>query len=201
MPLPWHDRHSANRLPEGAWHEGALDVPISINVFPRHLKSPTFIEDLRNAVVRHWPEMPGRRLLMEIVETSDLEELAPIESVIVECLAMGIGFSLDDFGTGYSSLVYLRRLSVEELKIDQSFVRGMLEDAEDQAIVEGVIGLGRAFGLRVVAEGVESELQARNLVARGCAVVQGYGFGRPMPAGELETWHLEFQAHRMPSCP
>jgi diguanylate cyclase (GGDEF)-like protein/PAS domain S-box-containing protein len=170
------------------WHEAGLDVPVSINVFPRHLKFPTFIEDLRNAIARDWPEMPANRLMMEIVETSDLEELDPIEAVIKECLGMGIGFSLDDFGTGYSSLVYLRRLSVEELKIDQSFVRDMMADPDDQAIVAGVIGLGKAFNLRVVAEGVESPEQAQHLVAMGCSVVQGYGFGRPMPANAIPEW-------------
>jgi diguanylate cyclase (GGDEF)-like protein/PAS domain S-box-containing protein len=175
-----------------SWHEMGLDVPISVNVFPRHLKFPTFIEDLRGAIARHWPGMPAKRLMMEIVETSDLEELDPIEAVITECLGMGIGFSLDDFGTGYSSLVYLRRLSVEELKIDQSFVRDMMADPNDQAIVAGVIGLGKAFSLRVVAEGVESREQAQHLVAMGCNVVQGYGFGRPMPAQAIQEWLVDF---------
>ena len=174
------------------WHEMGLDVPISVNVFPRHLKFPSFVDDLRQAIATCWPEMPGDRLLMEIVETSELEELEPIEAVINQCLKMGIGFSLDDFGTGYSSLVYLRRLSVEELKIDQSFVRDMLVDPDDQAIVAGVIALGKAFNLRVVAEGVESDEQARHLLAMGCTVVQGYGLGRPMPAAELPKWLREF---------
>jgi diguanylate cyclase (GGDEF)-like protein/PAS domain S-box-containing protein len=182
------------------WHEKGFDLPISVNLFPRHLKYPTFIDDLRSAIAQYWPDMPKDRLLMEIVETSDLEELAPIESVIAECLDMGIGFSLDDFGTGYSSLVYLRRLSVEELKIDQSFVRDMLEDPDDQAIVVGVIGLGKAFGLRVVAEGVESERQAQHLVALGCPVVQGYGLGRPMPAHDLERWLADFSVKGVKIC-
>ena len=178
------------------WHEQGFDLPISINVFPRHLKYPAFMDDLRGAVATHWPQMPPGRLLMEIVETSDLEELDPIEAVIKECLGMGIGFSLDDFGTGYSSLVYLRRLSVEELKIDQSFVRDMMSDPDDQAIVVGVIGLGKAFGLRVVAEGVESDEQAHHLVALGCSIAQGYGFGRPMPAESLPEWLREFSSQR-----
>jgi EAL domain-containing protein (putative c-di-GMP-specific phosphodiesterase class I) len=183
------------------WHEAGLAVPISINVFPRHLKYPTFIEDLRNAIAGHWPDMPPKRLMMEIVETSDLEELDPIETVINECLDMGIGFSLDDFGTGYSSLVYLRRLSVEELKIDQSFVRDMMTDPTDQAIVAGVIGLGKAFDLRVVAEGVESSEQAHHLVAMGCSTVQGYGFGRPMPAPALPEWLARFHEQGIDTCP
>ncbi|MBI4999137.1 MAG: EAL domain-containing protein, partial [Rhodocyclales bacterium] len=183
------------------WHDTGLDVPISINLFPRHLKFPTFIDDLRDAIAREWPAMPADRLMMEIVETSDLEELDPIEAVINECLGMGIGFSLDDFGTGYSSLVYLRRLSVEELKIDQSFVRDMMTDPDDQAIVAGVIGLGKAFGLRVVAEGVESPAQAQHLVAMGCTAVQGYGFGCPMPAREIPEWLSRFLSQGVKICP
>ena len=183
-----------------AWHEAGLDLPISINVFPRHLKYPTFVDDLRGAISAHWPQMPRDRLMMEIVETSALEELDPIEEVIKECLHLGIPFSLDDFGTGYSSLIYLRRLSVEELKIDQSFVRDMLDDPADRAIVIGVIGLGKAFGLRVVAEGVESERHARDLVELGCTVVQGYGIGRPMPAVALPKWLIDFRAQGVALC-
>ena len=177
------------------WDSIGLAVPISVNVFPRHLSYPSFIDDLRDTIARCWPEMPAKRLLLEIVETSELEELDAIEGVIKECLSLGIGFSLDDFGTGYSSLVYLRRLSVEELKIDQSFVRDMLNNPDDHAIVVSVIGLGQAFGLRVVAEGVESNLQARHLVKLGCHVVQGYGLGRPMPARDFHHWHQEFSLH------
>ena len=182
------------------WDAIGLALPISVNVFPRHLNYPSFIDDLRSTIARYWPEMPAKRLLLEIVETSELEELDAIEGVIKECLSLGIGFSLDDFGTGYSSLVYLRRLSVEELKIDRSFVRDMLKNPDDHAIVVSVIGLGRAFGLRVVAEGVESDEQARHLLKLGCHVVQGYGLGRPMPARDFQHWHKEFSLHGVRIC-
>ncbi len=177
------------------WYDKGIDLPISINIFPRHLKYRSFIDDLRRVLAAHWPDMPKHRLLMEIVETTDLEELEPIERVIKECVEMGIGFSLDDFGTGYSSLVYLRRLSIQELKIDQSFVRDMLEDPDDEAIVIGVISMGQAFGLRVVAEGVETAQQAEHLVRLGCPVVQGYGLGHPMPVQALEQWYADFTAN------
>jgi diguanylate cyclase (GGDEF)-like protein/PAS domain S-box-containing protein len=182
------------------WDEMGISLPISVNIFPRHLKYRTFAEDLRNAIEGYWPEMPQDRLLLEIVESSDLEELDPIEEVIQECLKMGVKFSLDDFGTGYSSLVYLRRLSIEELKIDQSFVRNMLQDPEDNEIVIGVIGLGQAFGLRVVAEGVETAEHARHLVSLGCTLVQGYGPGRPMPAAALQEWYKDFIAKEAKHC-
>ncbi|MEW8684307.1 MAG: EAL domain-containing protein [Candidatus Thiodiazotropha sp.] len=182
------------------WDDQGIKLPISINIFPRHLKSRSFADDLRNAIALHWPEMPGSRLLLEIIETSDLEELEPIQGVIDECLMMGIGFSLDDFGTGYSSLVYLRRLSIEELKIDQSFVRDMLEDPDDEAIVIGVISLSKAFGLRVVAEGVESSQQARYLADLGCSTVQGYGLGRPMPVLAFQKWYADLLANEFELC-
>jgi diguanylate cyclase (GGDEF)-like protein/PAS domain S-box-containing protein len=182
------------------WDEMGIELPISVNIFPRHLKYRTFAEDLRNAIETCWPQMPRNRLLLEIVESSDLEELDPIEEVINDCLQMGVGFSLDDFGTGYSSLVYLRRLSIEELKIDQSFVRDMLEDPDDEAIVIGVIGLGQAFGLRVVAEGVETERHAQHLVKLGCKIVQGYGQGRPMQAQTLLEWYKSFIAKGVKQC-
>ncbi len=182
------------------WHDLGITMPISINIFPRHLKSSGFIDDLRYAIENHWPQMPKHRLLMEVVETTDLEELDPIQSVISDCLEMGIGFSLDDFGTGYSSLVYLRRLSIEELKIDQSFVRDMLIDPDDEAIVVGVIHLCKAFGLRVVAEGVETTEQAEHLVALGCPIIQGYGLGRPMHVKAFEEWHANFKVNWKTIC-
>jgi diguanylate cyclase (GGDEF)-like protein/PAS domain S-box-containing protein len=182
------------------WHEQGIRLPISINVFPRHLKHRTFVVDLRSAIVSNWPQMPGNLLILEIVETIDLEELEPIEQVIRQCMKMGIRFSLDDFGTGYSSLVYLRRLSIQELKIDRSFVRDMLDDPEDEAIVVGVISLGQAFGLQVVAEGVETIEQAQHLTDLGCPIIQGYGLGRPMPAHSLEKWYADFNALELKVC-
>jgi EAL domain-containing protein (putative c-di-GMP-specific phosphodiesterase class I) len=99
-----------------------------------------------------------------------------------------VRFALDDFGTGYSPLTYLKRLPVDVLKIDRSFIHNMLGDAEDLAIVEGVIGLSRTFGCSVVAEGVESVEQARRLVKMGCEIGQGYGIASPMPAQAIAGW-------------
>jgi diguanylate cyclase (GGDEF)-like protein/PAS domain S-box-containing protein len=182
------------------WDGMGITMPISVNVFPRHLKYRTFAEDLRRAIGENWPQIPENRLQMEIVESSALEDLDLIEGVIKECLQLGVRFSLDDFGTGYSSLVYLRRLSITELKIDQSFVRDMLEDPGDQAIVISVIGLGQAFGLQVVAEGVETTQHVRYLLDLGCSVVQGFALGRPMPTNEFETWHENFLTNGIGMC-
>jgi EAL domain-containing protein (putative c-di-GMP-specific phosphodiesterase class I) len=101
---------------------------------------------------------------------------------------LGVGFALDDFGTGYSSLSYLSNLPVDVLKIDQSFVRDMLEDKGDMAIVQGIIALARAFDRQTVAEGIETNEQYRVLLDMGCELGQGYGIARPMPADELTNW-------------
>jgi EAL domain-containing protein (putative c-di-GMP-specific phosphodiesterase class I) len=183
-----------------AWNDIGITLPISINVFPKHLKYHSFIDDLKGTIAKHWPQMPENRLIVEIIETAAIEDLDSIEDVINACRDMGIGFSLDDFGTGYSSLVYLRKLSIEELKIDQSFVRDMLDDKDDEAIVISVIGLGKAFGLRVVAEGVESPQQAKHLMRLGCTIAQGYGLGRPMPPQAFRKWFDSYQSRDSNSC-
>jgi len=108
--------------------------------------------------------------------------------VMQACQALGVRFALDDFGTGYSSLAYLKRLPAEQIKIDQSFVRDMLVDEEDLAIVKGVIGLAQAFGREVIAEGVETIAHGTLLLGLGCELAQGYGIARPMPAQELPGW-------------
>jgi len=110
---------------------------------------------------------------------------------------LGVHFALDDFGTGYSSLAYLRRLPVDILKIDQSFVRDMLQDDEDLAIVESVVRLAHVFGRTTIAEGVESMEHAARLLTLGCENAQGYGIARPMPADKLDTW-LEQWIHETP---
>jgi EAL domain-containing protein (putative c-di-GMP-specific phosphodiesterase class I) len=101
--------------------------------------------------------------------------------------------SLDEFGTGYSSLAYFRNLPVDILKIDQSFVRDMLQDKEDRSIVESVVRLATAFNRQVIAEGVETSEHATELLKLGCFLAQGYGIARPMPAASLPDWLGEWQ--------
>ena len=110
-----------------------------------------------------------------------------------ECRALGVRFALDDFGTGYSTLTYLKRLPVQVLKIDRSFVHNMLNDSQDRAIVEGVISLARTFSCVAVAEGVETPAQARTLLDLGCDVGQGAGIAAPMPAVDVARWIKEWK--------
>jgi hypothetical protein len=130
---------------------------------------------------------------MEVLETSAMEDLMKVSRVIDASRKIGVIFALDDFGTGYSSLTYLKRLPVSQIKIDQSFVRGMLNDPDDQAIVEGVLGLASAFRLQVIAEGVETVEHGTLLLQLGCDLAQGYGIARPMPAEQLPNWVATWQ--------
>jgi EAL domain-containing protein (putative c-di-GMP-specific phosphodiesterase class I) len=123
--------------------------------------------------------------MMEIVESSYLEELEPIEQVIKKCLNMGIGFSLDDFGTGYSSFSYLHRFPIDTLKIDRSFVGDICHKTEHAEIVAAIIAMSHILKLRVVAEGIEDEEQLQLLADRARDAIQGYLFSQPIPAEQM----------------
>ncbi len=164
-----------------------LDIEISINISGYHLESPGFVETLRKQVECH-PGLRPRSLQIEVLETVALNDINIVREIIGECRDLGIGFALDDFGTGYSSLSYLSGLPVDVLKIDQSFVRDMLEDKGDRAIVQGIIALAYAFERQTVAEGIETVAQYRMLLEMGCELGQGFGIARPMPADELVAW-------------
>ena len=169
------------------WRSTGLDIPVSVNVGARQLQQTDFVERLRGILAVH-PQLPSSCLELEILETSALKDMAQVSQVIDECARFGVNFALDDFGTGYSSLTYLKRLRVTLLKIDQSFVRDMLDDPDDLAILEGVIGLASAFKRQVIAEGVETVAHGTRLLQLGCEQVQGYGIARPMPGAAMPEW-------------
>jgi EAL domain-containing protein (putative c-di-GMP-specific phosphodiesterase class I) len=170
-----------------AWREAGLDLSVSVNITARHLQEPDFAQRLRELLARHDRPL-GPHLELEVLETAALTDIDFSSAVLARCAQLGVRWSLDDFGTGYSTLTYLKRLPVQALKIDRSFVRNMLTDAQDRAIVENVINLSRTFDCQVVAEGVETAAQARMLLDMGCAVGQGMGIAAPMPAGEVLAW-------------
>ena len=169
------------------WLEAGLDLQVSVNIAARHLTQPDFAKRL-SLLLQTFPKMPASRLELEITESAAIEDIAGVAQLINSCKLLGVHFALDDFGVGYSSLTYLRRLPVETIKIDQSFVRDMLHDNEDLALVSGVISLSREFDRQVVAEGVETPEHGLQLLQMGCFLAQGYGIARPMPAAEVANW-------------
>ena len=174
------------------WQAAGLTIPVSVNVGARQLQQINFVDRLREALQAH-PNVNPERLELELLETSALNDVAWVSLVIKACHSLGVTFALDDFGTGYSSLTYLKRLPVAQLKIDQSFVRDMLDDPDDLAILQGVIGLAGAFKREVIAEGVETVAHGTLLLQLGCELAQGYGVARPMPAQELPGWALAWR--------
>ncbi|MEI7429800.1 MAG: EAL domain-containing protein [Betaproteobacteria bacterium] len=169
------------------WQAIGLNIPVSVNVGARQLQQANFVERLGEILSEHPGIQPGD-LVIEILETSALMDLSHVSQIIEACREIGISFALDDFGTGYSSLTYLKRLPVTQLKIDQSFVRDMLNNPDDLAILEGILGLAKAFRRHVVAEGVETVEHGKMLLQLGCELAQGYGIARPMPALQLPSW-------------
>jgi diguanylate cyclase (GGDEF)-like protein/PAS domain S-box-containing protein len=169
------------------WISQGMDLRVSVNIGARQLQQENFVERLRTILAMH-PSINPNTLELEILETSALEDIAQISQVIEDCAQLGVSFALDDFGTGYSSLTYLKRLRVKTLKIDQSFVRDMLDDPDDLAILQGVIGLAGALRREVIAEGVETPAHGTALLQLGCELAQGYGIARPMPADQLLEW-------------
>jgi EAL domain-containing protein (putative c-di-GMP-specific phosphodiesterase class I) len=169
------------------WHAAGLDLSVSVNIGARQLQQNDFVLRLKAILARH-PQVNPAKLELEVLETSALADMAQVSQVIEDCAEIGVRFALDDFGTGYSSLTYLKRLRVALLKIDQSFVRDMLDDPDDLAILEGVIGLAVAFKREVIAEGVETVEHGTALLQLGCELAQGYGIARPMPPEQLPAW-------------
>jgi diguanylate cyclase (GGDEF)-like protein/PAS domain S-box-containing protein len=169
------------------WQAAGLDIPVSVNVGAHQLQQPDFVHRLTELLATH-PEIRHGCLELEVLETSALDDLARASEIINACREIGVMFALDDFGTGYSSLTYLKALPASMLKIDQSFVRDMLDDPDDLAILEGVLGLATAFRRKVIAEGVETIEHGTLLLQLGCELAQGYGIARPMPAQEIPVW-------------
>jgi diguanylate cyclase (GGDEF)-like protein/PAS domain S-box-containing protein len=185
----WTIQEALRQLAE--WHEAGFNIQISVNISARQLRNQDFPERLQAMLAGYDVEII-ERLELEIVETAALENVIVGSDAIRKCRAMGVRVALDDFGTGFSSLANLKHLAVDSLKIDLSFISGMLTTSGDMAIVKSVIGLATSFRLHVVAEGVEHVDQVLMLLELGCDVMQGYGLARPMPVKQMHTWLSEF---------
>ena len=175
-----------------SWRREGLDVSVSVNVSARHLQEHDFAQRLAELLARH-AEPLAAHLEIEMLETAAHADIEATSVLLERCQGTGVRFALDDFGTGYSTLTYLKRLPVDVLKIDRSFVHAMLDDAQDLAIVEGVIGLAGTFGCTVVAEGVENPAQARTLLDLGCLIGQGTGIAAPMPVDQVAGWVRDYK--------
>jgi diguanylate cyclase (GGDEF)-like protein/PAS domain S-box-containing protein len=164
---------------------------VSVNIAARHFQQPDFVERLASILARV-PEVSPQMLELEILESAALEDVQHMRNVMASCQKLGVQFALDDFGTGYSSLAYLKRLPANTLKIDQSFVRDMLDDPDDLTLVDAIVGLAKAFDRGVIAEGVETIAHGLLLLQLGCDWAQGYGIARPMPAEAVADWASRF---------
>jgi len=174
------------------WKSKGLDLQVSVNVASLQLQQLDFVEQLKQALSRH-PDIKANQLELEILETAALEDIVNVSKVIGECHELGVSFALDDFGTGYSSLTYLKRLPASTLKIDRSFICGMLSDPEDLAIVHSVLGLTNAFQKHAIAEGAENYEHCQMLLQLGCQYAQGHGISKPMPADVVQQWVEQWQ--------
>ena len=162
---------------------GHHDWSVAVNLSTIQLASPGLLEEVEASLRRH--RLEARHLTLEITESTAMENAEESLIILNRLAQLGIGISIDDFGTGYSSLLYLKRFPACELKIDKGFVTTLEQTNEDATIISAIIALGQALGMRVVAEGVETDRQRALLTALGCDTLQGYLLGRPMPAEQL----------------
>ncbi|SDJ35063.1 putative bifunctional diguanylate cyclase/phosphodiesterase [Billgrantia gudaonensis] len=170
-----------------AWREAGITLPVSVNISPAHLLQEAFPERLA-VLLEGNPQVPARLLNLEVLETAAMHDVDTAMAVIRRCQTLGVHVAIDDFGTGFSSLTYLRQLPVDLIKIDKSFVRDMLTDPGDMAIIESIIYMANRFDRAMLAEGVESLEHARALFRVGCTLAQGFGIARPMPATHVPKW-------------
>jgi diguanylate cyclase (GGDEF)-like protein len=169
-----------------AWLDAGTAVPIAVNLSPRCLLDATLLERVRALLVEHG--LPAEMLRLEVTETAVMANPALAMATLTGLHELGIRLSIDDYGTGYSSMAYLRRLPVDELKVDRSFVLNMTENDNDAILVRSAIDLGHNLGLTVVAEGVEAAEHVAALQGLSCDIAQGFHYARPMPADDLREW-------------
>lgn len=174
------------------WHSNGLHILISLNVGVRHLQMPWFVADIENALSKA-PQL-APYLGLEVTETALVEDFERLRKTLMRCREMGVRIALDDFGTGYASLAYLEKLPADVIKIDIAFVLKMLSDMRSFSIVAGTLQICQMLGLRVVAEGVESEEHGKWLLQLGCDFAQGFAMAGALPGGEFERWVKQWRA-------
>lgn len=186
----WVMKTAANQL--RLWQKNGITCPISINMNSELLQEGSFNEELA-LLLNELPSINTNSLEIEVLETTAVEDFNIVSATLLGINNLGVQISIDDFGTGYSSLSYLKHLTVNTLKIDQSFVRDLLDDPDDLAIVQSIISMAEAFKLQVIAEGVETKVHADKLLELGCELVQGYGVSKPLPISGFMQWLEEWE--------
>jgi EAL domain-containing protein (putative c-di-GMP-specific phosphodiesterase class I) len=181
----WVLETACTQLSAWAGNERTRSLVLAVNISARQFHQDDFVEQVRTAVQRH--AINPNLLKLELTESLLLEDIEDTIATMNALKAIGVRLSLDDFGTGYSSLQYLKRLPLNQIKIDQSFVRDIATGTNDAAIVQTIIAMAETLGLEVIAEGVETEAQHDFLDLRGCHAFQGYLFGKPVPIEQLDT--------------
>jgi diguanylate cyclase (GGDEF)-like protein len=176
-----------------AWNLQGNRLEVSVNISSNHLLHPDFINNLSNTLAAY-SDVEAKQLQLEILESEQIRDINEMRQVIRVCQNdLGLSVALDDFGTGYSSLTHARSLSADLIKIDQSFVRDMLDDPDDFVIVDSVVKLAGSFKQSVIAEGIETIEHGLLLISMGCIQGQGYGISRPIPAEEFSDWLNHYQ--------
>jgi len=178
----------------GQWRDEGLRMRVAINLSAHQLRHADLADRIDAALKRH--RINPQLLTCEITESVAMEDASNAIRMVEKLGAMGVNISIDDFGTGYSSLAYLRKLRAGELKIDRSFVMDLEASADARAVVDAVVKLAQALGLKVVAEGVETEAQHEILRGLGCNELQGFLFARPMSAMALSAWAIDEEGPR-----
>jgi EAL domain-containing protein (putative c-di-GMP-specific phosphodiesterase class I) len=187
LPLgQWVLEAACAQLAAWALQPETASLTIAVNVSVRQFRHADFVDQVL-AVLAGSGASP-HKLKLELTESLQVDNVEATIAKMSALKAHGVSFSLDDFGTGYSSLSYLKRLPLDQLKIDQSFVKDVLTDPNDAVIVRTIIALGQSLGLAVIAEGVETDAQREFLAASGCHFYQGYLFSQPLPINEFETY-------------
>ena len=180
----WVLEAACSQLADWADDPRARELPLSINVSARQFRQPDFVDQVRQTLER--AGAPAAKLKLELTESLVIDDIEGTIEKMRALKRLGVGFSMDDFGTGYSSLSYLTRLPLDQIKIDQSFVRNLPDSANDAAVAQTIITLAKSLGLAVIAEGVETEAQRRFLASQGCPAYQGFLFSPPVEIAEFE---------------
>ncbi|MES2127480.1 MAG: bifunctional diguanylate cyclase/phosphodiesterase [Pseudomonadota bacterium] len=179
-----------------AWRAAGMCIPVAVNVSPRNLMQPGFCAIVERALVRCGAQ--ADLLELEVTEGAMVGDVELVAAELHQLAALGVKIAIDDFGTGYCSLNYLDRLPASILKIDQSFIRRMLNEESSVDIVEAVVSVAHKKGVHIVAEGVESQELFDSLRQLGCDVAQGYAIGKPMAPAEFEAWYHAWQRGERP---